>query len=121
MAINLLLLIPVICPMILTISNIIFTQNGINQASATINSTNTTKGTIMNMTSIAKLHVEEAIKALENGNNQVASTRLTAALQGIAQSSNQVKTDFNEGMKALSDGNINEAIIRLKSAMDNLK
>src|SRR5919109_622646 len=93
MTINLFLLIPIICPIILSVSNIIFTQNGINQASATISSTNTTKGTIMNMTSIAKLHLEEAIKALENGNNQVASTRLTAALQGIAQTSNEVKTD----------------------------
>jgi hypothetical protein len=116
-----LLLIPIICPIILTVSNIIFTQNGINQASATINSTNANKGTIMNFTSIAKLHLEEAIKALENGNNEVASTRLTAALQGIAQASNEVKMDFNEGMKALSDGNNDEAIIRLKAAIDNLK
>lgn len=75
----------------------------------------------MNLTSITKLHLEEAIKALENGDKQAASTRLTAALQGVAQASKEVKMQFNEGTKALAEGNIGESIARLKAAMENLK
>ena len=113
--------IPIICSIILTGSNTAFVQNTTNHPSASINSSNIAKSTELNSTGIAVLHLEEAIKALENGNEQAASTRLTAALQGVAQSSNEVKLHFDEAIKAFSAGNINDTLLHLKAARENLK
>jgi hypothetical protein len=101
--------------------NTTFAQNITNHTSASINSSSIAKPTELNSTGIAKLHVEEAIKALENGNEQAASTRLTAALQGVALASNETKIHFNEAIKAFSAGNINDTLLHLKAARDNLK
>lgn len=117
----LLALIAIICSIILTGSNTVFAQNNGNQTSSGVYSTNLTKATILNSTGIAKLHLEEAIKALESANKQEASTRLTAALQGVAQASNEVKLQFNEGMKAFTAGNINDTLIHLRAAIKELK
>ncbi len=121
MTTNLLGLVPIIWSIVFAVSNTVFAQNSTTQASATMNSTETTKGITMNSTGIAKLHLEEAIKALENGNEQAAYTRLTAALQGIAQASNDAKMHFNEGMKALTAGNITDSLMHLNATKENLK
>jgi hypothetical protein len=113
--------IAIICSIILTGSNTAFAQNTTNQASASINSSSIAKPTVLNSTGIAKLHLEEAIKALENGSKQAVSTRLTAALQGVAQSSNETKMHFNEAIKAFSAGNTNDTLLHLKAATENLK
>jgi hypothetical protein len=51
----------------------------------------------------------------------VASTRLTAALQGVAEASNETKMHFNEAIKAFSAGNTNDTLLHLKAATENLK
>jgi cellobiose-specific phosphotransferase system component IIA len=68
----------------------------------------------------AKMHLEEAIKALESGNKDAASTHLTAAEQAISGESDQAKMHFDEGMKAFSAGNTNGALMHLKAAKDAL-
>jgi hypothetical protein len=68
----------------------------------------------------AKTHIEEAIKALESGDKQAASTDLTAAQQAISGESDQAKMHFGEGMKAFSSGDSNGALMHLKAAMQAL-
>jgi hypothetical protein len=113
--------IPIICSIILTGSNTAFAQNTTNHGSAGINSSSITKPTALNSTGIAKLHLEEAVKALENGNEQAASTRLTAALQGVAQASKETEMHFDEAIKAFSAGNTNDTLLHLKAAKENLE
>ena len=67
-----------------------------------------------------KMHVEEAIKALESGNKDAASTQLTAAQQAISGESEQAKMHFNEGMKAFSAGDTNGTLMHLKAADEAL-
>jgi hypothetical protein len=66
------------------------------------------------------MHVEEAIKALESGNKDTASTQLTAAQQAISGESEQAKMHFNEGMKAFSSGDTNGTLKHLKAADEAL-
>jgi hypothetical protein len=113
--------IPIIYSIILIGTNMVFAQNATNYLSASINSGSITKPLVLNSTGIAKLHLEEAIKALENGSEQAASTRLTAALHGVAQAPNETKKHFNEAIKAFSAGNINATLLHLKAARENLK
>jgi hypothetical protein len=113
--------IPIIYSIILTGANTAFAQNTANHPLASINSSSITKLTVLNSTGIAKLHLEEAIKALENRSRQAASTRLTAALQGVAQAPNETKMHFNEAIKSFSTGNINDTLLHLKVARENLK
>ena len=68
----------------------------------------------------AKMHLEEAIKALESGNKDAASTHLTAAQQAISGESDQAKMHFGEGMKAFSSGDSNGALMHLKLAVQAL-
>jgi hypothetical protein len=68
----------------------------------------------------AKMHIEEAVKALESGDKQAASTHLTAAQQAIAGESDQAKMHFGEGMKAFSAGDSNGALMHLKAAIQGL-
>ena len=72
--------------------------------------------TTSDTSSSAKLHLGEAIKALENGDKEGASTHLTAAQQAIAGASAQAKMHFEEGMKALAAGDSNGALLHLKAA-----
>src|SRR5207342_1011824 len=67
-----------------------------------------------------KMHLEEAIKALESGNKDAASTQLTAAQQAISGESEQAKMHFNEGMKAFSAGDTNGTLMHLKAADEAL-
>ncbi len=73
-----------------------------------------------NMTGSAKMHIEEAIKALESGDKQAASTHLTAAQQAVSGESDQAKMHFGEGMKAFSSGDSNGALMHLKAAIQAL-
>ena len=73
-----------------------------------------------NMTGSAKMHIEEAVKALESGDKQTASTHLTAAQQAISGESDQAKMHFGEGMKAFSSGDSNGALMHLKAALQAL-
>jgi hypothetical protein len=68
----------------------------------------------------AKMHIEEAVKALEGGDKQAASTHLTAAQQAISGESDQAKMHFGEGMKAFSAGDSNGALMHLKAAIQAL-
>ena len=68
----------------------------------------------------AKMHIEEAIKALDSGDKQAASTHLTAAQQAISGESDQAKMHFDEGMKAFSSGDSNGALMHLKAAIQAL-
>jgi hypothetical protein len=113
--------IPIICSIILTSLNTAFAQNTTNQSSASINSSSIAKSTELNSTVIAKFHLEEAIKALESGNEQAVSSRLTAALQGVAQASNEAKIHFNEAIKSFSAGDTNDTLLHLKATRHNLK
>jgi hypothetical protein len=68
----------------------------------------------------AKMNIEEAVKALESGDKQTASTHLTAAQQVISGESDQAKMHFGEGMKAFSSGDSNGALMHLKAALQAL-
>ena len=97
--------------------NSVFGQNITNQTTVR---TNTTIMTTSDSSSSAKLHLEEAIKALEKGDEQRASTRLTAAEQAISGASAQAKERYEEGMKALMAGDSSGALMHLKAARDAL-
>lgn len=98
-------------------SNSVSAQNMTNQ---TIVGTNASNVTTSDSSSSAKLHLGEAIKALENGDKAGASTHLTAAQQTIAGASPQAKMHFEEGMKAISAGDSNGALMHLKAAIQAL-
>lgn len=66
--------------------------------------------------SLTKIHLEEAINALEVGNKEDGSIRLNAAHQAISSLSIQAKGQFEAGMKALSTGDSNGALMHLKAA-----
>jgi len=95
------------------------------QLIASANNTGSANKTGGNMTTSgtsggAKLHIEEAIKALESGDKQAATTHLTAAQAAISGESDQAKMHFGEGMKAFSGGDTNGALMHLKAAMQAL-
>ena len=98
-------------------SNSVSGQNMTNQTTV---GTNTTIMTTSDTSSSAKLHLDEAIKALEKGDKQGASTRLTAAQQAISGASAQAKEHYEEGMKALMAGDSSGALMQLKAARDAL-
>jgi hypothetical protein len=98
-------------------SNSVSGQNMTNQ---TATSTNTTIMTSSDSSSSAKLHLEEAIKALEKGDKPEASSRLTAAQQAMSGASAQAKERYEEGMKALMAGDSSGALMHLKAARDAL-
>ena len=85
-------------------------------ASNSIPAQNTTNMTMLGSSSLTKMHVEEAIKALEQGNKEAASIHLNAAHQAISSISVQAKKQFEAGMKALSTGDSNGALMHLKAA-----
>ena len=92
---------------------------------APANMTDSSNKTGANMTASgasggAKLHIQEAIKALEGGDKQAASTHLTAAQAAISGESDQAKMHFDQGMKAFSGGDTNGALMHLKAAMQAL-
>jgi cellobiose-specific phosphotransferase system component IIA len=66
------------------------------------------------------MHLEEAIKDLEGGNIDAASTQLTAAQQTISGESEQAKMHFDEAMKAFSAGDTNGTLTHLKAADEAL-
>jgi hypothetical protein len=67
----------VISLVLLTGLNLVSSQNLTNQTNTGTNLTNmTTSGSSGSM---VKMHLEEGIKALENGDNDAAMTHLTAA------------------------------------------
>jgi hypothetical protein len=68
------------------------------------------------MTGSVKTHLEEGIKALEAGNNQVANTHLDFAKQAMANAPSEAVKHFEEGMKALNAGDSKGAIMHLKFA-----
>jgi hypothetical protein len=85
-------------------------------ASNSISAQNTTNMTMSGSSSLTKMHLEEAIKALEVGNKEAASIHLNAAHQAISIISVQAKEQFEAGMKALSNGDSNSALMHLKAA-----
>jgi hypothetical protein len=89
-------------------------------ASNSISTQNMTNMTTSGNSSLVKMHLEEAIKALENGNKEAASIHLNAGHQAISSLSVQSKEQFEAGMKALSTGDSNGALIHLKAADVNL-
>lgn len=85
-----------------------------------INITNNTYATSSGAGSLAK-HMGEALKALESGNKEAATTHLTAAEQGIASSEcERAKMHFNETMTSFSLGDSESALRHLKSANNAL-
>lgn len=64
----------------------------------------------------AKMHIEEAIKALQTGDKGAASTHLSVAQQAISGASAQAKDHFELGMKAFSAGDSNGALMHLNAA-----
>jgi cellobiose-specific phosphotransferase system component IIA len=89
-----------------------------------INAQNMTPGGMMggNMTpggmmgGSPKMHLEEAIKALESGNIQLANMHLNIAKQAMANAPGDAVKHFEEGMKALDAGDSNGALMHLKLA-----
>jgi cellobiose-specific phosphotransferase system component IIA len=89
-----------------------------------INAQNMTPGGMMggNMTpggmmgGSPKMHLEEAIKALESGNIQLANMHLNIAKQAMANAPGDAVKHFEEGMKALVAGDSNGALMHLKLA-----
>ena len=59
---------------------------------------NTTNMTMSGSSSLTKMHLEEVIKALEEGNKEAASIHLNAH-QAISSISIQAKQQFEAGMK----------------------
>ena len=98
------------------------TTNGQNMTTPNnmTGSGNLTNATASGPDGPAKMHIGEAIKALESGNKDAASTHLTAAQQAIAGESDQAKMHFGEAMKAFSSGDSNGALMHLKAANDAL-
>jgi hypothetical protein len=93
--------------------------------SAGTNVTNATAGgnmtggnatTSSSSASTFKMHLEEGIKALQNGDKQGAMTHLSAAQQAMSGVSAEAIKHFEEGMKALSGGDIKGAIMHLQFA-----
>jgi hypothetical protein len=83
-------------------------------------SINITNATSFGAGSLSK-NMGEAIKALESGNKEAASTHLAAAEQGIALSEcERAKMHFNETMKAFSLGDSKAALMHLKSTNNAL-
>jgi hypothetical protein len=82
----------------------------------TANNSNMTNMTTSGSSSLVKMHLEEAINALEGGNKDAASIHLNAAHQAISSLSVQAKEQFEAGMKALSTGDSNGALMHLKAA-----
>jgi len=93
-------------------------QNMTNQTMTGTNMINATGAAAAG--GLAKMHILEAIKALESGDKAAASTKLTAAQQAISGESDQAKMHFNEGMKAFSGGDSNGALMHLKAALNFL-
>jgi hypothetical protein len=61
-----------------------------------------------------KMHLEEGIKALKAGDNQVALMHLGAADQGLTSASDQsAKMHLDEGIKALKAGDNQGALMHL--------
>ena len=85
-------------------------------ASNSISAQNTTNITISGSSGLTRMHLEEAIKALEVGNKEAASIHLNAAHRAISSLSVQAKEQFEAGMKALSTGDSNGAHMHLKAA-----
>lgn len=92
-------------------------QNMTNQTTA---GTNTSIMTTSDSSSSAKLHLQEAIKALEKGDKPEAFSRLTAAQQAMSGASAEAKERYEEGMKALMAGDSSGALTHLKAARDAL-
>jgi Big-like domain-containing protein/HYR domain-containing protein/K319-like protein len=63
-----------------------------------------------------KMHLEEATKALEEGNKDVTSTQLAAAQQAISEESEQAKMHLEEATKALEEGNKDVTSTQLAAA-----
>ena len=85
-------------------------------ASNSISAQNTTNMTMSGSSSLTKMHLEEAIKALEVGNKEATLIHLNTAHQAISSLSFQAKEQFEAGMKALSTGDSNGAHMHLKAA-----
>ncbi len=101
----------------LTGSNSVFAQNTTNQTTTAANMTNMTNMTALDTSaSSAKLHLGEAIKALEMGDNGAAMTHLNAAQQAVAGASVQAKMHFDEGMSAMSAGDSFGALMHFRAA-----
>ena len=64
--------------------------------------------------SSARMHLQEGIKALKNGDSQAAMTNLDAAKQAMVPG--EAMNHFEQGMKALENGDLNGAIMHLKAA-----
>lgn len=84
-------------------------------ASNSILAQNVTNMTTSRSSSLVKMHLEEAIKALESG-NKAASIHLNAGHQTISSIPTQAKEQFEAGMKALSAGDSTGALMHLKAA-----
>jgi hypothetical protein len=67
-----------------------------------------------------KMHLDEGIKALKNGDNQGAMMHLDAANQTLASSSSasdqSAKMHLDEGIKALKNGDNQGAMMHLDAA-----
>jgi len=97
-------------------------QNTIPNTTALTNTTALPNTAVTNTTALpnttgdsTKMHLEEAIKDLEGGNTDAASTQLTAAQQTISGESEQAKMHFDEAMKAFSAGDTNGTLTQLKA------
>jgi Big-like domain-containing protein/HYR domain-containing protein/K319-like protein len=102
-------------------------QNTIPNTTALTNTTSLPNTALTNTTSLpnttggsTKMHLEGAIKDLEAGNKDAASTQLTAAQEAISGESEQAKMHFDEAMKAFSAGDTNGALTHLKAADEAL-
>jgi len=102
-------------------------QNTIPNTTALTNTTALPNTAVTNTTALpnttgdsTKMHLEEAIKDLEGGNIDAASTQLTAAQQTISGESEQAKMHFDEAMKAFSAGDTNGTLTHLKAADEAL-
>jgi len=85
-----------------------------------INVTSITNATSVGAGSLSK-HMGEALKALESGNKEAASTHLAAVEQGIALlECEKAKMHFNETMRAFSLGDSESALRHLKAANNAL-
>ena len=65
-----------------------------------------------------KMHLEEGIKALKNGDNQGAMMHLTAANQSLTSSPSDqsARMHLDEGVKALKNGDNQGAMMHLDAA-----
>ena len=118
---HVLTLIAIIWSALLVSSSKAFATTDTNLTSASVNSTNMTKGIVLDSVGITKHHLEEAIKALQNENKDMATTRLTAAVQGIAQASNEAMLHFEKAIEAFSEGNTSDTLLHLRATIKILK